>query len=426
MSSSMRRSPTTATPRPRCKASSISSARGDVEIKRDMEQGRDEVRIMTVHGAKGLQAPIVFLPDTCMRPRLQGVRLYALPRAGEPPEEVGHLIWPPAGHSKLAGIEDSKALAERAEREEYHRLLYVAMTRAEDRLYICGWEGLQKREAGAVWYDLVRDGLGGLLADVVGPDGAHVRRMESPQTQAAKGDESEPEQRAVPPLPDWALTPARPERARRRLTPSRLTPPTDGRAEGAFAWQPPLGPRALSANHRFARGRLVHALLQHLPELDPEHQELAARAFVAARGADLAQELQEEIIAETLAIAGDRALCALVPPGQPGRGAGRGQDRRGRGRLSSSRARSTGSPSSRTSCSSSTTRPIARRPRRSRRWREAYIDQLAAYRLALKRLFPGRSLRAALLWTDGARLMEIPSTSLDSAERRILAGPAKP
>ncbi len=74
---------------------------GDVEIKRDMEQQRDEVRIMTVHGAKGLQAPIVILPDTCMRPRLQGVRLYPLPRAGEPPDEVGHLVWPPAGHSKL-------------------------------------------------------------------------------------------------------------------------------------------------------------------------------------------------------------------------------------------------------------------------------------------------------------------------------------
>ena len=58
---------------------------GDVEIKRDMEQQRDEVRIMTVHGAKGLQAPIVILPDTCMRPRPQGVRLYPVRAAGAPP-----------------------------------------------------------------------------------------------------------------------------------------------------------------------------------------------------------------------------------------------------------------------------------------------------------------------------------------------------
>src|SRR4029077_7142509 len=66
----------------------------DVEIKRDMDQKRDEVRIMTVHGAKGLQAPIVFLPDTCMRPRPQGASIHLLARHGVPPEEVGHIVWP--------------------------------------------------------------------------------------------------------------------------------------------------------------------------------------------------------------------------------------------------------------------------------------------------------------------------------------------
>ncbi len=165
---------------------------GDVEIKRDMEQQRDEVRIMTVHGAKGLQAPIVILPDTCMRPRQQGVRLYPLPRAGEPPQEVGHLVWPPAKHSKLSGIEDSKSLVERAERQEYHRLLYVAMTRAEDRLYICGWEGLQRREKD-VWYDLVNDGLAGCLTEQVGSDGKTVRRLESAQSEPAKDSEARDE-----------------------------------------------------------------------------------------------------------------------------------------------------------------------------------------------------------------------------------------
>ncbi|HKQ55313.1 MAG TPA: double-strand break repair helicase AddA, partial [Methyloceanibacter sp.] len=123
---------------------------GDVEIKRDMEQQRDEVRIMTVHGAKGLEAPIVFLPDTCSRARNQGPRLYPMPREGAAPEDVGHLVWPPSGYTKLAAIaatiEESKQELDRAEREEYHRLLYVAMTRARDRLYVCGWQGLQKRE----------------------------------------------------------------------------------------------------------------------------------------------------------------------------------------------------------------------------------------------------------------------------------------
>jgi ATP-dependent helicase/nuclease subunit A len=395
---------------------------GDVEIKRDMEQGRNEVRIMTVHGAKGLQAPIVFLPDTCMPPRLQGVRLYALPRAGERPDEVGHLIWPPAGLSKLAGIEDSKASADRAEREEYHRLLYVAMTRAEDRLYICGWEGLQKRESGIAWYDLVKDGIGGLLGRVNG--NAKVRRMESPQTEAAKGDECEPERRDVPPLPDWAFSPARPEHARRRLTPSRLTPPPDGRAEGASAWQPPLGPRALSADHRFARGRLVHALLQHLPEIEPEYQERAARAFVAARGPKLYPELREEIVAETLAIVRNPSFGPLFRPGSLAEVSvvakiGDGEDGF---ELEGHIDRLAILEDELLILDYKTNRPP---PNIVEEVAEAYIDQLAAYRLALKRLFPGHSLRAALLWSDGARLMEIPSTSLDSAEQRITAVPTK-
>ncbi|MGH6832737.1 MAG: double-strand break repair helicase AddA, partial [Methyloceanibacter sp.] len=138
---------------------------GDVEIKRDMEQQRDQVRIMTVHGAKGLQAPIVILPDTCMKPRAQGPQLYPLPRAGEPPDEVDHLVWPPTGHRGVAGIAAAKAGVEQAEEEEHHRLLYVAMTRAEDRIYICGWEGVKKREDNA-WYDLIKDGIGGRLTEL--------------------------------------------------------------------------------------------------------------------------------------------------------------------------------------------------------------------------------------------------------------------
>jgi ATP-dependent helicase/nuclease subunit A len=397
---------------------------GDIEIKRDMEQGRDEVRIMTVHGAKGLQAPIVFLPDTCMNVRPQWPRLFPLPRAGEPPGEVDHIVWPPAGYSKLAALEDSKAAADDAERREYHRLLYVAMTRARDRLYVCGWQGQREPEKGC-WYELIKDGLAGLLAEAVGADGAQVRRMESAQTKEVKVEEAEHERRPSPPLPTWALTPARPERARRRLTPSWLTLPTDGRAEGAFAWQPPLGPRALSANHRFARGRLVHALLQHLPEIAPENQERAAGAFISARGADLAQALQEEILAETLAIVRDPRFAPLFQPGSLAEAPvvakiGEGEDGY---ELEGQIDRLAILENELLILDYKTNRPP---PKAVEEVAPAYIDQLASYRLALKRLFPGRRLRAALLWTDGPNLMEIPSTSLDGAEMRILAPRAKP
>ncbi len=186
-----------------------------------------------------------------------------------------------------------------------------------------------------------------------------------------------------------------------------------------------LGPRALSADHRFARGRLVHALLQHLPEIDPEHQERAARAFVAGRGLGLAPELKEEIVAETLAIARNPSFAPLFRPGSLAEvpvvaKIGEGEDGF---ELEGQIDRLAILEDGLLILDYKTNRPP---PKVVEDVAEAYIDQLAAYRLALKRLFPGRSLRAALLWTDGARLMEIPSTSLDSAEQRIVAAPAKP
>ncbi len=394
---------------------------GDVEIKRDMEQDRDEVRIMTVHGAKGLQAPIVFLPDTCMRPRLQGVRLYPMPRAGEPRDQVGHLIWPPAGHSKLAGIEESKELMERAERQEYHRLLYVAMTRAEDRLYICGWEGVQKREAGIVWYDLVNDGLAGHLTPLMGSDGMPLRRIESQQAESVKTSETKSEPPAAAPLPAWALAPARPERVRPKLAPSRLVLGLEGGSEALGPEQPPLGPLALSENGRYARGRLVHALLQHLPEVAPEDQERAARAFVAARGASLAQELRDEIVAETLAIVGDASFAPLFRPGSVAEV--QVVARIGGYDLEGQIDRLVEIDGSLLILDYKTNRPP---PKTLDAVAPAYIAQLAAYRRALKGLFPGLPLKAALLWTDGPRLMEIPSPSLDEAEERLLQRAIEP
>ena len=398
---------------------------GDVEIKRDMEQSRDEVRIMTVHGAKGLQAPIVFLPDTCMNPWAQGVRLFPLPRPGEPEEEVAHLIWAAGGRTDIEEIDEPKEMLKRADREEYHRLLYVAMTRARDRLYVCGWQGQKDKPEGDSWYELIAIGLSGHLVEIENSDGTSVRRMECPQEKPAKTGEPAREQGTVPPLPDWARSPAKPERARRRLTPSRLAlSPMEG-AEAPFAFQPPLGPRALAANQRFARGRLVHALLQHLPDVAPENQGQAARAFVSAQSGGLAQDLQDTILSETLAIVRDPRFVPLFRPGSLAEVpvvAKLGDGEHGY-ELEGQIDRLAILEEELLILDYKTNRPP---PKVVEEVAPAYIDQLASYRLALKRMFPGRSVRAALLWTDGPNLMEIPSTSLDGAEDRILGPRAKP
>jgi ATP-dependent helicase/nuclease subunit A len=393
----------------------------DVEIKRDMEQQRDQVRIMTVHGAKGLEAPIVFLPDTCSRARNQGPRLYPMTRDGAALEDVDHLVWPPSGYTKLAAIaatlEDSKNEMDCAEREEYHRLLYVAMTRARDRLYVCGWQGLQKREE-RCWYELIKNGLGPLAEhDALG--GKKVGRLTSDQTKPAKKAKERRTEEAGAPLPEWALAPAPPERTRPKLAPSRL--PYGGATAERFPDQVPLSPRALSEKNRFARGRLVHALLEHLPEIAPSEQERATQAFVAARGADLAPELRAEIVAETLAIAGDDRFAPLFQPGSlaevPVVARIGGYDLEGQiDRLAVVE-------DGLLIVDYKTNRPP---PETLEEVAPAYIAQLAGYRKALAPIFPGRRLRAALLWTDGPRLMEVPSTVLDDAEKRLFGAAVEP
>ena len=106
---------------------------GAVVVKRDPEQEtRDTVRVMTVHGAKGLQSPIVFLPDTMQAP-------CATPPAavdGRRPFAVAAGKGLPRGRGRRHARPESEQMRDR----EYRRLLYVAMTRAEDRLYVCGWQ----------------------------------------------------------------------------------------------------------------------------------------------------------------------------------------------------------------------------------------------------------------------------------------------
>ena len=86
------------------------------EIKRDMEQGRNEVRVMTVHGAKGLEAPIVFLPDTCTtRSARPANGLLVLDDAVRPSAVPPPFLWPVKGTSKVDAVQQRQG-ADRAMR----------------------------------------------------------------------------------------------------------------------------------------------------------------------------------------------------------------------------------------------------------------------------------------------------------------------
>ena len=183
---------------------------GAVEVKRDPEQEtRDTVRVMTVHGAKGLQSPIVFLPDTMQVPRAGPQLLWT---------DDGLLLWPPARafHEEVA--EDLRQRSDQMRDREFRRLLYVAMTRAEDRLYVCGWKTRQSPPEGC-WYNLIRDGLADLAeteevaVTYLKPEirDARALRLSCPQEAEARPGGVGEAGPSLSPLPQWAEMPPPPE-----------------------------------------------------------------------------------------------------------------------------------------------------------------------------------------------------------------------
>ncbi len=132
---------------------------GQTEVKRDMDIARDEVRVMTVHGAKGLEAPIVILADTVTPPKgPKEPRLLKLPVANAAPDTPDRIVWAGRKADDVAPVADARARAVSAAEDEYRRLLYVAMTRAADRLVVAGARGVNRIPPGC-WYELIERAL---------------------------------------------------------------------------------------------------------------------------------------------------------------------------------------------------------------------------------------------------------------------------
>lgn len=389
--------------------------KAEAQVKRDMEQTRDEVRIMTVHGAKGLEANVVILPDTCKSPSSGGsskARLLDVPRHGAPPDAPGHLVWVPSGTMELDAIGQAKEEEKQAGFEEHNRLLYVAMTRARDRLYIAGYKG-DRDAPKTCWYRLLEAGLEDLLKPATDGLGLPVKRYEETGGGTVQArEESRDGVIAARALPGWAKRAPAPERpAAMPLTPSSL--PGDGGEDGALPEQDPAPPLARPDPSRFLRGNIIHALLQYLPEVAVEQWEEKARDFVASRGRDLDEKRREEIVAETLAILRREDFAPLFAPGSQAEvpvvarfetGA------HGTVELNGIVDRLVVTDDEVLIVDYKTNRPPPQTPEKVA---PLYIRQLAAYRAALLRVFPEKRVRAALLWTDKPDLMSIDDEYLD-------------
>lgn len=380
--------------------------RNNTQIKRDMEEAGDKVRIMTAHSAKGLQAPIVYVSDLVSTPDLsKDARL--LPLKAEEAGLPAIPLW--ASPAKgLAEVEAAREEIKARQLSEYRRLLYVALTRAEDELYIAGWRGPREPEPDC-WFSLIKEGFDRLDAEhATLPDGREVKRYLIEQTQPAKKDAIKDLSRVdATPSPAWlqAAMPVEP-------SPARPLAPSKPDAEPAVAG--PLD-RSKNARDRYQRGNLLHALLQWLPDLPIDSRASSALRYLE-NNADLSVDEREAFWREVNAVLthpefGDlfgpesRAevpIAGLVStPGQP------------EGRPVSGQVdRLVVTEDAVLIIDYKTNRPP---PEDARDVAPVYLKQMGLYRRALMDIYPDKKIRAALLWTYDTRLMPLSDDQLETA-----------
>jgi ATP-dependent helicase/nuclease subunit A len=312
--------------------------------------------------------------------------------------------------------------------EERNRLLYVAMTRPRDRLYVAGYRGVREPPPDC-WYRLIEGALRPRMAAAQSADGREILRYESPQTavpEQRRGDAAAADTALAP--PEWALRRApREVQLAIPLAPSRLAPlETDDSGEAVEPTRParaePAGvpPRLGADAHRFMRGTLSHALLEHLPNLPAAGRAAAAKVFLDTRARELPARTRTGIATEVLAVLADPAFAPIFGPGsRPEVPIVAAIPRPGGGlplKLTGQIDRLLATDHEVLIVDYKTNRPP---PLVAAAVADTYLLQLAAYRLAIAAIYPHRQIRAAIIWTDGCRLMELPSPMLDAAERRL-------
>jgi ATP-dependent helicase/nuclease subunit A len=397
------------------------------EIKREMEHGKEEVRIMTVHASKGLEAPVVFLVDPGSAPfsHAHGARLMAwhgMP--GLAPDQAPGFLWRADKSLENGAVAALKEEEKRLAGEEYRRLLYVGMTRAADRLVVCGTSGtrgpheeswLQRVEA-ALRPDAVEltDAEGAVLGWRTGTPGSGQRAGARPAAEAAAL--ATIDLSALPPevLAPRPLSPSSAGEAHRIETedgPAAEMPP------GAAAYVSPVLAGAGSPSFAIRRGLAIHRLLQVLPDLPPDERAESAERYLASAAADMPPSARAQALDSVLAVLGDAAFAPIFAEGSRAEVAVTGLLTLG------GRAFSVTGTIDRLAVSADAVRIVDFKtnrppPENLDAVPPAYVLQLALYRALLQPLYPDRAVRAGLLFTESPVLIDIPPAVMDDALAR--------
>lgn len=381
----------------------------ETEVKRDMEQGQDAVRIMTVHGSKGLQAPIVFLPDTTTPPRAENRPLWTQHNG----ERV--MLWSPSSTEDDPVTARLREGHKQAQEEEYRRLLYVAMTRAEDRLYVAGALGRRQKDVPEnCWYRWIVDGA----RDIMQPhdiylDGqeTEVFRYTSVQEKILLHAENRKKDDIFPPLPDRFRRHPSPE----PYPPQPLVPSRSDELASASALSGSVVLSPVVDTQIFRRGNLIHRLLQWLPDTLPDKRVQAGLAYLARYAEDWQEMERQAVLDEVLAILNNPAMAPVFASGSLAEVPLSGLVRMGKEavpRLLSGQVDRLCVTEEGIWIVDYKTQRVP--PARMENVPDAYLRQMAIYRAALTQIYPGRPIHCALLWTSGPYLMPLSGDLLDS------------
>ena len=381
--------------------------RSGATVKREAGGAGGAVRVMTVHGAKGLQAPLVLLPDTTsLPPDAEDFAWGRDPRTG-----ADTPLWAPRREFRCAPVEAARAAEQGRRIREYNRLLYVALTRAEDRLVVCGWQ-TRRPVPDNSWYGMVARGFA-VLGAIAQPftQGWEGVQLVFESTQAGPVPaQPPPADGFVLPLPDWAGQAGNWRPAPPPPEPPLPIPLAPSRPEGAAFGPVPRAASPLqagAAGPRFLRGTLVHGLLQHLPALDPSRWDTAARDHLARHGLD--PEAAASLAAQVLAVLRHPELAPLFQPEaraeQPLTGLVGGVVVTGtvdRMAVLPDQVLLADYKTGRDAPAAAAATPVH------------YLRQLAAYRAVVQAIYPDRPVRCALVWTRDATVAFMPPALLDA------------
>lgn len=377
-----------------------------IEIKRDVEGNdkntQNQVRIMTVHASKGLEAPIVFLPDTVGYPsRGKLDTLQWLPRKEGGKDKKQFPLWAVGSKSSCQVYLEAKEKQFQKAISEYHRLLYVALTRARDRLYIMGEQKLRGEPNPDCWYHTIVNGFThlGVNTDMM----SAKRVLESSQTEPVIVTKEKVTAYSPAPNPSWLNTPpASVDVATIHIiNPSRLG--SEGELNGTQSREPIMSPIYQRDTYRFLRGNLSHRLFEILPDIPAALRESAGQKYLERLGLGLDASIRADILREVLVILNDPVFAHVFGPNSRAEvpiSGPIGKDQVINGQID----RLVVTDTHVLIVDFKTNRPS---PSEQSQIPKAYRAQLAAYKGALQLIYPEKTILCALLWTDKPLLMPI-------------------